>query len=71
MYSSTPVIQPYLTGGYVVRERKVNDASEKRVGMAVGVGLRTTETLRVQVEATWEFLGHRLNQWVVRIGLGL
>jgi hypothetical protein len=71
LHSSASTVQPYLTGGYVVRERKLDDTSEKRFGLAVGAGLRTTKGLRVQAEATWEFLGDDLNRWVVRIGLGL
>ncbi len=71
LHPSTPAIQPYLTGAYVVRERHLDDTVEKRVGLAVGVGLRTTRGIRVQVEAGWEVLGNDLRYWVVRVGLGL
>jgi hypothetical protein len=70
-HSSTPAVQPYLTGGYVVREREFDDTSEKRVGLALGAGLRTMKALRIQAEATWEFMGNGLRKWVFRVGLGL
>lgn len=70
-HSSAPVIQPYLTGGYVVRERKLGSSSGKRIGIAIGGGVRTTKGIRVQVEGTWEFLGRGFHRGVFRIGLGL
>jgi hypothetical protein len=71
MHSSTPAVQPYLTGGYVVRERKHDAIAGQHVGLAVGAGLRTTKGIRVQAEATWEFLGDAVRHWVIRVGLGL
>lgn len=71
MHSSMPAVQPYLTGGYMVRERKYDDTGGRRVGLSLGGGLRTTRGIRVQAEATWEFLGDAGQHWVIRVGLGL
>jgi hypothetical protein len=71
LHTSTPGFQPYVTGAYLVRERELGGTTRKRVGMALGIGFRVTTGLRIQGEATWEFLGGDLNHWVVRIGLGL
>jgi len=71
LHTSTPGFQPYITGAYLVRERRLGDEAEKRFGMALGVGLRVTAGIRAQAEATWENLGGGLSHWVVRIGLGL
>ncbi len=69
--TSAPVIQPYLTGAYVVRDREYEDVSERRAGPALGAGLRVATVIKIRAEATWEFLGGKLNHWVFRIGLGL
>ena len=69
--SSVPVIQPYFTGAYVVRDRKLGDESKRWMGPAVGAGLRVTAGIKIQAEATWEFFGDELNRWVFRVGLGL
>ncbi|MBT8398737.1 MAG: hypothetical protein HKO65_20030 [Gemmatimonadetes bacterium] len=71
LHSSAPVIQPYLSGAYVVRERELAETSERLVGPAVGAGLRVTTGIKIQVEAVWEFFGGGANQWVFRVGLGL
>jgi hypothetical protein len=71
LHSATPGFQPYLTGAYLVRERELSDTSEKRGGMALGVGFRMTTGIRIHAEATREFLGGGLDYFVFRVGLGL
>lgn len=71
LHTSTPGLQPYVTGAYLVRERSLGDEAEKRFGMALGAGFRVTTGFRIQAEATWESLGGALNHWVFRIGLGI
>ena len=71
LHTSTPGLQPYVTGAYLVRERRLGDEAVKRFGMALGAGLRVTTGFRIQAEATWESLGGTLNHWVFRIGLGI
>jgi len=64
-------VYPEVTAKVMRIEADLGDTVEKRVGLAVGAGLRTTRGIRVQVEAGWEVLGKGLQQWVVRLGLGL
>ena len=71
LHTSTPGIQPYISGAYLVRERRLGDETEKRFGMALGAGFRVTTGFRIQAEATWESLGGSLDHWVFRIGLGI
>jgi len=67
---ATPVIQPYLTGAYVGRKWKDGNEELDRTGLSIGAGIRVSLRLRIQAEATREFLGGDLDQWVFRIGLG-
>ena len=71
LHTATPGIQPYLTGAYLAREVERGGSAEKRIGVALGAGLRVRAGFRIQAEATWEFLGGGLDHWVVRIGFGL
>ena len=71
LHTATPVVQPYLTGAYLERVLEERDASQRHLGLAFGGGIRVEAALQIQAEATWEFLGGKLNQWVFRIGLGL
>jgi len=71
IHTATRVAQPYLTGAYLEREMEEGDVSHRHHGLAFGAGIRVKAVLKIQAEATWEFLGGKLNQWVFRIGLGL
>jgi hypothetical protein len=65
------MFRPYLSGAWVVRKLELNAQDSERDGLAVGVGLSVGVGFAVYGEVTREFLGGRLDAWVLRIGLGL
>ncbi len=70
LHTSTPAIQPFLTGAYVGRKWERGDEDMDKTGISLGVGLRLAFRFLIRAEATREFLGGDLNQWVLRVNLG-
>lgn len=69
--SSFPVLQPYVTGAYVVRNVKADGETSNKSGLSLGVGARLTRPMAIYAEASREFLGSDLKGWFFRIGFGL
>lgn len=66
-----PVLQPYLTGAYVVRELDLDGRRSGNVGLAMGIGARLTQPIELFAEASWEIFGNSLDGWSLRFGIGL
>jgi hypothetical protein len=70
LHTGTPAFQPFLSGGYVVRDLETDGVDSRRSGIALGVGLRVGVGVSLYGEVSREFLGGPLDDWVFRIGLG-
>ena len=68
--STTPGLQPFLTGAFLVRELEEGDTAAKNEGLSLGAGLRLSLGFVIQGEVTREFLGEPLDHWVFRVGIG-
>jgi hypothetical protein len=71
LHPAASALQPFLTGAYIGRERRLVDRTLQRTGLSLGVGFRVEFGLRMRAAVTREFLGEGLDQWIVRIGVGL
>jgi hypothetical protein len=69
--STTPGFQPFLSGAWVGREWERGERELSETGISLGVGFRITVwKLGIRAEASREFLGGDLDQWVFRLGTG-
>lgn len=65
-----PGVTPFLSGAWVYREWELGLESLENRGLAIGGGISIDLGIRIRAEASREFLGEDLDQFVVRVGLG-
>lgn len=65
-----PGVTPFLSGAWVHREWESGLEGLENRGPAIGFGINIDLGIRIRAEASREFLGDDLDQFVVRVGLG-
>jgi len=65
-----PGLTPYVSGAWVWRDWEVGVAKPKKEGLALGAGVSLEFGIRIQAEASREFLGGELDKLMFRVALG-
>jgi hypothetical protein len=64
-------LSPFLSGAFVRRSWESGARNRTPTGWSAGAGFRLVVwKVRIQAELSREFLGEKLDQWVIRLGTG-